>query len=154
MNSIRVSQLLEDREYDLRLTLVAGERGVQHRINSSRIQKPGLALTGFTEHLHPHRVQVFGNTEVSYLLTLPEARQREVLDSLFQEELACVVVTKDIPPPSALLEACEKAGLALMRTPLLSSQFIQQVQAFLEEALTEASSLHGVLMDVFGVGIL
>jgi HPr kinase/phosphorylase len=154
MNSIRVSQLLEDREYDLRLTLVAGERGVQHRINSSRIQKPGLALTGFTEHLHPHRVQVFGNTEVSYLLTLPEERQREVLDSLFQEELACVVVTKDIPPPPALLDACEKAGLALMRTPLLSSQFIQQVQAFLEEALTEASSLHGVLMDVFGVGIL
>lgn len=154
MNSIRVSQLLEDREYDLRLTLVAGERGLQRRINSSRIQKPGLALTGFTEHLHPHRVQVFGNTEVSYLRTLPEERQREVLDSLFQEELACVVVTKDIDPPNALLEACEKGGLTLMRTPLLSSQFIQQVQAFLEEILTEASSLHGVLMDVFGVGIL
>ncbi|PTL81337.1 HPr(Ser) kinase/phosphatase [Vitiosangium sp. GDMCC 1.1324] len=154
MNSIRVSQLLEDREYDLRLTLVAGERGLQHRINSSRIQKPGLALTGFTEHLHPHRVQVFGNTEVSYLLTLPVERQREVLASLFQEELACVVVTKDLAPPPALVEACEKAGLALMRSPLLSSAFIQQVQAFLEEALTESSSLHGVLMDVFGVGIL
>ncbi|HZH17970.1 MAG TPA: HPr(Ser) kinase/phosphatase [Archangium sp.] len=154
MNSIRVSQLLEDREYDLRLTLVAGERGLQRRVNSSRIQKPGLALTGFTEHLHPNRVQVFGNTEVSYLRTLPQERQREVLDSLFQEELACVVVTKDIDPPPALLEACEKAGLTLMRTPLLSSQFIQQVQAFLEEVLTEASSLHGVLMDVFGVGIL
>lgn len=154
MNSIRVSQLLEDREYDLRLTLVAGERGLQRRINSSRIQKPGLALTGFTEHLHPHRVQVFGNTEVSYLLTLPLERQREVLDSLFEEELACVVVTKGLEPPPALLEACEKSGLALMRTPLLSSSFIQQVQAFLEEALTESSSLHGVLMDVFGVGIL
>jgi HPr kinase/phosphorylase len=154
MNSIRVSQLLEDREYDLRLTLVAGERGLQRRINSSRIQKPGLALTGFTEHLHPHRVQVFGNTEVSYLLTLPLERQREVLDSLFEEELACVVVTKGLEPPPALVEACEKSGLTLMRTPLLSSQFIQQVQAFLEEALTEASSLHGVLMDVFGVGIL
>jgi HPr kinase/phosphorylase len=154
MNSIRVSQLLEDREYDLQLTLVAGERGRQRRINSSRIQKPGLALTGFTEHLHPHRVQVFGNTEVSYLRTLSPERQHEVLDSLFQEELACVVVTKGIEPPSALAEACEKAGLTLMRTPLLSSAFIQQVQAFLEESLTESSSLHGVLIDVFGVGIL
>jgi HPr kinase/phosphorylase len=154
MNSIRVSQLIEDREYDLRVTLVAGERGLQRRINSSRIQKPGLALTGFTEHLHAHRVQVFGNTEVSYLRTLPEERQREVLDSLFQEELACVVVTKDLTPPPALVEACERAGLALMRTPLLSSQFIQQVQTFLEDSLTESSSLHGVLMDVFGVGIL
>jgi HPr kinase/phosphorylase len=154
MNSIRVSQLLEDREYELRLTLVAGERGLQRTITSPRIQKPGLALTGFTEHLHAHRVQVFGNTEISYLRTLSEQRQREVLESLFQEELACVVVTKDLQPPSALVEACEKAGLALMRTPLLSSAFIQQVQGFLEEALTESSSLHGVLMDVFGVGIL
>ncbi len=154
MNSIRVSQLLEDREFDLQLTLVAGERGRQRRINSSRIQKPGLALTGFTEHLHPHRVQVFGNTEVSYLLTLPLARQHEVLDSLFEEELACIVVTKGIEPPPALSEACEKAGLTLMRTPLLSSAFIQQVQSFLDESLTESSSLHGVLIDVFGVGIL
>lgn len=154
MNSIRVSQLLEDREYDLRLTLVAGERGLQRRINSSRIQKPGLALTGFTEHLHPNRVQVFGNTEVSYLRTLPVERQREVLDSLFREELACVVVTKDLEPPPELVVACEKSGLTLMRTPLLSSTFIQQVQAFMEEALTERSSLHGVLVDVFGVGIL
>ncbi|MBM7113385.1 HPr(Ser) kinase/phosphatase [Archangium primigenium] len=154
MNSIRVSQLLEDREFDLQLTLVAGERGRQRRINSSRIQKPGLALTGFTEHLHPHRVQVFGNTEVSYLLTLPLERQHEVLDSLFEEELACIVVTKGIEPPPALSEACEKAGLTLMRTPLLSSAFIQQVQAFLDESLTESSSLHGVLIDVFGVGIL
>ena len=154
MNSIRVSQLIEDLEYDLRVTLVAGERGLRRRITSSRIQKPGLALTGFTEHLHAHRVQVFGNTEISYLRTLPEARQREVLDFLFQTELACVVVTKDLAPPPALVEACERVGMALMRTPLLSSQFIQQVQTFLEDSLTESSSLHGVLMDVFGVGIL
>ncbi|HEX8438065.1 MAG TPA: HPr kinase/phosphorylase, partial [Archangium sp.] len=140
MNSIRVSQLLEDREYDLRLTLVAGERGLQRRINSSRIQKPGLALTGFTEHLHPHRVQVFGNTEISYLLTLPVDRQREVLESLFQEELACVVVTKDLEVPASLMEACQTAQLALMKTPLMSSIFIQQVQSFLEEALTASAS--------------
>jgi HPr kinase/phosphorylase len=154
MRSIRVSQLLEDREYELKLTLVAGEKGLARSVSSPRIQKPGLALTGFTEHLHAQRVQVFGNTEISYLRTLPEHRQREVLSSLFSEELACVVVTKGLEPPQVLREACEAANLALMCTPLLSSAFIQQVQSFLEEALTETSSLHGVLMDVFGVGIL
>ncbi|MFL5344968.1 MAG: HPr(Ser) kinase/phosphatase [Hyalangium sp.] len=152
--SIRISALLEDRDYDLKLTLVAGERGLNRILNSPRIQKPGLALAGFTEHLHPHRVQVFGNTEVSYLLTLPEEQQREALARLFREDLACVVVTKELEPPKVLVEACEASGLALMKTPLLSSTFIQQVQGFLEEALTETSSLHGVLMDVFGVGIL
>lgn len=154
MTTLRIQRLLEDHDYELQLSLVAGKAGLRRLISSSRIQKPGLALVGFTEHLHPQRVQVFGNTEVSYLRTLSEERQKEVLTVLFKADLACVVVTKDLEPPQALVEACEAAGLALMRTPMLSSTFIQQVQAFLEEALTETSSLHGVLLDVFGVGIL
>ncbi len=154
MTSIRVARLLQDTDYDLQLQLVAGQEGLDRRISSSRIQKPGLALTGFTEHLHAERVQVFGNTEVSYLSTLPDARQREVLSKLFNADLACVVVTKNLDVPPALVDACNAAKLALMRTPLLSSVFIQSVQSFLEEALTASDSLHGVLMDVFGVGIL
>ncbi|MFL5319076.1 MAG: HPr(Ser) kinase/phosphatase [Myxococcaceae bacterium] len=152
--SIKISRLLEDSDYDLRLELVAGRNGLERKISSSRIQKPGLALTGFTEHLHAERVQVFGNTEISFLKTMPEERQREVLDKLFTSDLACVVVTKNLELPTALVDACNKADLALLKTPLLSSAFIQQVQAFLEEALTASASLHGVLMDVFGVGIL
>jgi HPr kinase/phosphorylase len=155
MGSITIARLLEDSEYGLQLTLVSGREGLSRLISSSRIQKPGLALTGFTEHLHEERVQVFGNTEISYLGTLPPPRQREVLGKLFSSShLACVVVTKNLAIPEALSTACEQAGLALMKTPLLSSTFIQQVQAFLEEALTQSTSLHGVLMDVFGVGIL
>ena len=155
MKSIRISQLLEDEGHDLRLTLMAGSQGLKRTVDSSRIQKPGLALAGFTEHLHPHRVQVFGNTEISYLATLPEEGQRASLAKLFgEEDLACVVVTKALDAPKALVDACEAAGLSLMKTPLLSSEFIQRVQMFLEDALTESSSLHGVLMDVFGVGIL
>jgi HPr kinase/phosphorylase len=154
MTSIKISRLLEDTDYGLKLSLVAGARGLARIISSPRIQKPGLALTGFTEHLHPERVQVFGNTEISYLRTLDEARQREILEKVLGEDLACIVVTKDLDIPKSLVDACEKIGLALMRTPLLSSTFIQQVQSFLEEALTASTSLHGVLMDVFGVGIL
>ena len=154
MTSIKISRLLEDSDYDLRLQLVVGEKGLDKRISSSRIQKPGLALTGFTEHLHPERVQVFGNTEISYLETLPEARQQEVLATLLRSELACIVVTKNLEIPQTLTDACERADVTLMKTTLLSSTFIQQVQSFLDEALTASASLHGVLMDVFGVGIL
>jgi HPr kinase/phosphorylase len=152
--SINVSGLLEDRRYELKLELLAGHGGLEHRISSSRIQKPGLALTGFTEHLHPERVQVFGNTELSYLRTLTEDEQKEVLTKLFDSPMACVVVTKGLEVPRPLLEGCEQNRLALMRTPLVSSAFISQVQAFLEEALTATGMLHGVLMDVFGVGVL
>src|SRR6185436_4565122 len=107
--SIKISRLLEDSDYDLRLTLVAGRSDLNRIISSSRIQKPGLALTGFTEHLHPERVQVFGNTEISYLRTLSEDEQRKVLRKLFDSELACVVVTKDLEIPAPLTEACDAA---------------------------------------------
>jgi HPr kinase/phosphorylase len=152
--TIPISRLLEDQQYDLKLELVAGREGLDRRISSSRIQKPGLALTGFTEHLHPERVQVFGNTEISYLRTLSDDEQEEVLNKVFGSHLACVVVTKGLDIPQRLLEGCERTKLALMRSPLVSSAFISQVQAFLEEALTATGSLHGVLVDVFGVGVL
>ena len=151
---IAVSELLADTKHGLKLSLLTGEEGLHHRITSSRIQKPGLALTGFTEHLHSERVQVFGNTEIRYLRTLSETQQQGVLSRLFESRLACVVVTKGLEVPSTLFEGCQRSRLALMSTPLVSSSFIRQVQSFLETALTATGSLHGVLLDVFGVGIL
>ena len=110
MGSIKIARLLEDRDYGLQLTLVTGAEGLGRAITSSRIQKPGLALAGYTEHLHPERVQVFGNTEIAYLNTLDEATQQEALRKLSDSNLACVVVTKDLAH-SAL------AGGRLQRVP-------------------------------------
>lgn len=154
MGSIKISRLLEDTEYDLQLTLIAGDAGLSRKIDSPRIQKPGLALTGFTEHLHAGRVQVFGNTEISYLRTLPAEKQLEVLRKVFREDLACVIVTKNLDIPEALVMAANENSLPVLKTPHLSSVLIQKVESFLEEALTLTATLHGVLMDVFGVGIL
>src|SRR5262249_34107397 len=111
MTSIKVLRLLEDSDYDLRLELVAGRAGLDRQISSSRIQKPGLALVGLAEHLHSEPVQVFGNTEISYLRTPPQSHQREVLNRLFQShsELAWVVVTKNLAIPAPLVEACERS---------------------------------------------
>jgi HPr kinase/phosphorylase len=152
--SCTIRQLLEDTQYDLKLELVAGGPGLDRRISSSRVQKPGLALTGFTEHLHPERLQIFGNTEISYLRTLSPQQQVAVLHKVFESNLAAVVVTKGLDVPTPLQEGCDRTHLTLMRTPLISSAFISQVQSFLEEALTASGSLHGVLVDVFGVGVL
>jgi HPr kinase/phosphorylase len=152
--SYSIQQLLDDTTHELKLELLAGADGLHRAITHSRIQKPGLALTGFTEHLHPERVQVFGNTEISYLRTLTTNQQHTVLSKVFDSNLSCVVVTKGLDVPPALFEGCERSKLALMRTPLASSVFISQIQHLLEEALTATGSLHGVLCDVFGVGVL
>src|SRR5438445_12553405 len=96
MDSIKIEQLLKDRDFDLRLELLAGEAGLDRRMVSSRIQKPGLALAGFTEHIHKDRLQVFGNTEMSYLATLRPEEARERVRRLFHLPIAALVVTKNL----------------------------------------------------------
>src|SRR5574342_133661 len=154
MEAIRVGALLDDTNFDLRLTLVAGRQGLSRRISSSRIQKPGLVLAGFTEYLHKERVQVFGNTEMSYLATLPREKAVEVLGNFFAQDVACLVVTKGLDVPAEMAAAADEAGVPILRTTHLSSTFIESVQNYLEDVLTAQTSMHGVLLDVFGVGIL
>src|SRR5512134_1812651 len=150
MEAIRVGALLDDKKFDLRLSLVAGRQGLSRRISSSRIQKPGLVLAGFTEYLHKERVQVFGNTEMSYLSTLPHDRAIEVLKTFFAQDVACLVVTKGLDVPPEMSAAAEDAGVPILRSSHLSSTFIESVQNYLEDILTAQTSM----LDVFGVGIL
>jgi HPr kinase/phosphorylase len=154
MDAIRVGALLDDKNFDLRLTLVAGKQGLSRRIASTRIQKPGLVLAGFTEYLHGERVQIFGNTEMSFLATLPVERVRDAMRRFFEEDVSCLVVTKGIQPTAEMIAAADEAAVPLLRTSHLSSGFIEQIQSYLEDALTAQTSMHGVLLDVFGVGIL
>jgi len=154
VDSIRVEALLNDDTFDLRLELVAGRAGLSRRIVSARIQKPGLALAGFTAHIHPDRLAVFGNTEMSYLATLAPEEQSRAVDQLCALDLSCLVVTKQLDIPDVLVDAARRRDMPLMRSSHLSSTFIQNAEQFLQEALTQSTSLHGVLVDVLGVGVL
>lgn len=154
MDSIRVGALLSDKGFDLRLELIAGSAGLERRIVSSRIQKPGLALAGFTEHIHRDRLQVFGNTELSYLATLKPEEQRSRLAALFGLPISCLVVTKNLAIDEQLRREAESAQVPVLRSSHLSSTFINNVEQFLQEALTASTSVHGVLIDVIGVGVL
>lgn len=153
-NSLSIEDLLHDAEYDLALILLAGRGGLANTITTPRIQKPGLALTGYTEHLHAERVQILGNTEISYLRQLPAETAVAHIDTLCSFPIACFVVTMDLEPPDYLRLASEKAGIPLLRTSHLSSTFISLVTKYLEERLLPVTHLHGVLMDVYGVGVL
>jgi HPr kinase/phosphorylase len=152
--SLAIEDLLKDEEYGLDLELVAGEKGISHRIYSSRIQKPGLALTGYTEHLHPDRLQVLGNTEISYLRQLDEHQAINYIGKLCSFPISCFIVTKGLDPPGFLKMEAEKAGIPLLVTPLQSSTFISLITKFLEERLLPTTHVHGVLVDVLGVGVL
>lgn len=152
--TLAISDLLNDQEYGLELTLVSGGGGLDHRVSSSRIQKPGLALTGYTEHLHADRIQVLGNTEISYLEQLTPAKVEEYLTALCSFPISCFIVTKGLVPPSFLREITERTAIPLLVTPHQSSTFISLITKFLEEQLLPTTNVHGVLVDVLGVGVL
>jgi HPr kinase/phosphorylase len=152
--SLSLQELLNDSEYGLGLTLLVGESGLVHRVSSSRIQKPGLALAGYTQHLHPSRIQVLGNTEISYLKQSDDQVASESIRMLCSFPISCFIITKGLHPPQFLLDHAEASGIPVLSTQLQSSTFISLITKFLEERLLPTTHMHGVLMDVLGVGIL
>lgn len=152
--ALTIKDLLHSVDSGLDLTLLAGEGGVTNAIKSPRIQKPGLALAGYTEHLHTDRIQILGNTEISFLRRLPEEAARRHLEELCAFPIICFIVTMDLDPPECLLRAAENAGIPLLRTSHLTSTFISLVAKYLEERLLPLTHVHGVLVDILGVGVL
>lgn len=154
MISIQIAELLKDQEYHLDLKLVSGKKGLLKKITIPRIQKPGLGLTGDTSHLHSGRLQVLGRSEIRYLNSLSSQELQKVLKKICQTDLSAMVVTRGNEPPNILIEEAEKNSIPLFSTNLLTSTFVNRVTKFLEDKLTASTTIHGVLIDVFGVGVL
>ena len=152
--ALAIQELLNETDYGLELRLLAGAGGLGHQVTSSRIQKPGLALTGYTEHLHPDRIQVLGNTEISYLSQLEPQVAQAHAQALCAFPISCFIVTKGLVPPPVFLGVAESASIPVLGTRHQSSTFISLITKFLEERLLPTTHLHGVLVDVLGVGVL
>jgi HPr kinase/phosphorylase len=111
-------------------------------------------MTGFIKFINPDRLQIIGNTEMDYLRTLSAEQQEKVIHQICNLDLSCLVITRNLEVPELLLQEADKRGIPLFRTALRSFDFIEQVTQYLEEKLASTTSIHGVLMDVFGVGVL
>jgi len=151
---ITVRELLWDRALGLDVRLVAGERGLDRRVAHARIQKSGLVLVGHTHGLVPERVQILGETELSYVNSLPEAAQRMAADFLFSLAPALVLVTRGVPVPPALVDGAERTGTPLAVCREVTSTAITSLHSRLDERLAPRTRIHGVLVDVFEVGVL
>jgi HPr kinase/phosphorylase len=152
--SVRVDSLLDAREAGLALELVGGRGGLSRRISGPRVQKPGLALTGYTAYVHPERLQVLGLTEISYLRQATAEGRMAGLDALCALEPCAIVVTRGLEVPAELVLGGDKYNVPVFSTPLMSSVFINRVTKWLEDRLSPTTSVHGVLIDCLGVGIL
>jgi HPr kinase/phosphorylase len=151
---ITVAHLLVEPRLQAILRLVAGEEGRDRPVDHPRVQKPGLALAGHTHGVVPTRVQILGETELTFLEELSPEEQRQGVSALFGLGLSLVVVTRGVDPPAVLLEAAQKTSTPLVVAEPRSSRAIQTIHRVLDTILAPSETRHGVLMDVHGVGTL
>lgn len=152
--TISVRELVGSAPPEMSIEVIGGDDGLDRRIDSSRIQKLGLALAGFAHYIHPGRVQIVGQSEISYLEQLNAEDKSKALSFLDISKITCVLVTKGLQPPRELLELAAIHDLPLIRTRLVSSSAILHLTTFLQIVLAPQLTLHGVLMDMFGIGVL
>lgn len=153
--SITVAEFLAHAPAQLELRVLAGVAGtISRELTTPRIQKLGLALAGFTHYIHSGRLQIVGQTEISYLDELKPERRSEVIRNLLLERISCVLITKGLLPPPELIAEAEEFSLPLLSTPVVSSIAINTVTDYLQEKLAPLAVRHGVLLDIYGLGVL
>ena len=153
-NKLTVGRLLERMRDALQLEQVGVPGGLERDIQSSEISSPGLVLAGYTSRFVGFRLQVLGETEVSYLNSLDDDTRRRILRDFFSFPLPGVFVTKGQDLPPGLAECAADAGVPLLRSALKTNEFYRRIKPWLENEFAPAATLHGSLADVFGVGLL
>jgi HPr kinase/phosphorylase len=139
---------------DLGLRTVAGESGFSRPISWGRIQRPGLAFAGFLAFIKPGRIQILGESELNYLDTMPADVRASRIASICALPVAAFVVTKGQRVPEDLARECRLREVPLLVSQQTTSVVIQSITRVLEDELAPSATVHGVLVDVYGMGVL
>jgi len=134
--------------------LLAGAGGVDRRITNPHPQKTGLALSGFDKYLREGRVLVLGESEVSFLESLPAEERIAVVRRVFSHQLPCLVITAGCHPPADVVIEADRANLPLLLTRAATPLAMARLSAALDAYLAARTVVHGVLMDILGLGVL
>ena len=151
---VTVRGLTEPDALPFALTVAAGAAGLDRPVAHTRIQKSGLALVGHFEGMSTLRVQILGQTEMTFLAKMSSEARGLALEAVASKGIPCLMVTAGQTPFPELLAAGERYGCPVLISPVRSSATINGVHAWLDEQLALRTRVHGVFVDVFGVGIL
>ena len=150
MKSVTIRELIKN----IHLKPIHGEEYLDRPIVTSEISRPGLELAGFLNFYPAERIQLLGRTETSFVATMDEGIRLEVMERLCKPETPCFIISRRLDPPKELVEAAAKAQIPILQATSKTTQVSSSVTNFLEGRLAERSSVHGVLLDVFGIGLL
>lgn len=153
---LRIETLLQELGGPLSLRLIEGREGLQNQIGVPDLNRPGLALAGFFDYFPAERLQVMGKTEVTFWRSLDAGTRRQRLVEIFSRRFKPVgfILCHGTVPPKDLCVAAAKAKVPVLTTPIPTTKFVTELMTYLEEKFAPSITLHGCLMDVFGVGVL
>lgn len=136
------------------LNVVAGEAGLNRPIRNTDISRPGLEMAGYFSHYASNRIQLLGTTELSFYNLLPDAERKGRMRKLCRPETPAIIITRAHDAPDELLEAAEELDTPLIYVEEATTRVMGRLTTYLEHELANSTSLHGVLVDVYGVGVL
>ena len=136
------------------LEVLAGSKGLSTEDLQSAHTKLGSRYYGPHGVSAPPRVQILGNIEISYLRSFTETESKRIIRELCRNNVVCFIVSRNLKIPEFFLISAEEKGIPLLRTKLVTSIFIERISKLLEEKLAPSTTVHGVLMDILGVGAL
>jgi len=154
LSVLTVGELLERKSDSLSLELLAGSSGLEREVPGPEISSPGLVLSGFTDRFPRDRIQVLGETEVTYLRSLSAGERSRAVETLIGFRVPCLVVTKGLEPPAELVAAAERTDTPVVGTRLKTGEFYRRIKPYLEEEFAPRTAVHGSVADVYGVGLL
>ncbi|MCB4792481.1 MAG: HPr(Ser) kinase/phosphatase [Elusimicrobia bacterium] len=155
MSALTVETFLKEKGEALKLKLHEGKAGLSRAIKVSEINRPGLTFSGYLEHFSSERIQIIGLGEYSYLRSLTSEKRTEVFKKIFTfKDIPCCILSRGLKPLPEMLSAHKKNKVPLMTTELTTSSLMAELITYLEEKMAESTTMHGVLVNVYGLGVL
>jgi len=154
MKEISVRDFFDSKKKDLALSLVTEPETLDNKITSPHVNRPGLALAGYTEVFAAERLQVFGETEVRYLQTLDEDSLYPRMKEVLTNSIPCIIVSKGLTLPPVIEYIANDLKVAILSSRISTIHLIQQLSKYLQDVFALEKTIHATLVDVFGLGVL
>lgn len=150
MSKVRTKDIIEK----FQLELISGEEGISRPIITSDLSRPGLEMAGYFTYYPKERIQLLGRTELTFFDKLTPEEKRDRMEQLCTDVTPAIIVSREMEVPPELIEASEKSNVPVLRSPLKTTRLSSRLTNFLESKLAPTTAVHGVLVDIYGVGVL
>ncbi|HHE38202.1 MAG TPA: HPr(Ser) kinase/phosphatase [Candidatus Cloacimonetes bacterium] len=154
MKEISVKKFFRNKEKDFSLSVITNPKTLENKITGPYLNKPGLAFAGYLERFSYKRIQILGETEISYLQSLKDEEIYDRVKDVLVYEIPCFIITKGLSVPEQVIFLADEMNVAILSSRLSTDKLFNALRKYLGVVFAPSKTIHGTLIDVFGVGIM